>query len=102
MLSFFMHAGRQASEPHRETAGRPEALRRRTLATNSQIILAASANEVLHLQERRGSRMLVRKDEFGRFISILVFMPRDRFNTAVRLRARCTARRPHAAPARTL
>ncbi|USQ78701.1 NAD-glutamate dehydrogenase [Ornithinimicrobium faecis] len=48
--------------------------------------LSDSANEVLHLQERRGSRLLVRKDEFGRFVSILMFMPRDRFNTAVRLR----------------
>ena len=48
--------------------------------------LAESANEVLHLQERRGSRLLVRKDEFGRFVSVLVFMPRDRFNTGVRLR----------------
>ncbi|MCK0111381.1 NAD-glutamate dehydrogenase [Ornithinimicrobium sp. F0845] len=48
--------------------------------------LADSANEVLHLQERRGSRLLARKDEFGRFVSILVFMPRDRFNTAVRVR----------------
>ncbi len=48
--------------------------------------LAANAHEVLHLLERRGSRMLVRKDEFGRFVSVLVFMPRDRFNTAVRVR----------------
>ncbi|WP_109474241.1 NAD-glutamate dehydrogenase [Ornithinimicrobium cavernae] len=48
--------------------------------------LADSAHEVLHLLERRGSRMLVRKDEFGRFVSVLVFLPRDRFNTAVRLR----------------
>ncbi|HLS44318.1 MAG TPA: NAD-glutamate dehydrogenase [Ornithinicoccus sp.] len=48
--------------------------------------LAESAMEVLHLQERRGSRILVRKDEFGRFVSVLVFMPRDRHNTAVRLR----------------
>ena len=49
-------------------------------------LLAENAQEVLHLQERRGSRLLVRKDEFGRFVSALVFMPRDRFNTAVRLR----------------
>ncbi|WP_114905417.1 NAD-glutamate dehydrogenase [Ornithinimicrobium murale] len=48
--------------------------------------LSDSANEVLHLQERRGSRLLVRKDEFGRFVSVLVYMPRDRFNTAVRVR----------------
>jgi cell cycle sensor histidine kinase DivJ len=41
---FLMLAGRRASEPFREAAGRPpEALRRKTLATNSSIILAASA-----------------------------------------------------------
>jgi len=36
-------AKRQESEPVREAAGRPEALRRKTLGTNSRIILVASA-----------------------------------------------------------
>lgn len=49
-------------------------------------VLAENAQEVLHLQERRGSRLLVRKDEFGRFVSALVYLPRDRFTTAVRQR----------------
>ena len=40
---FRMLAGRRAPEPSRETYGRPEALRRKTLATNSRIMLAASA-----------------------------------------------------------
>lgn len=40
---FRMLAGRQALEPFRDTNGRPEALRRKTLAANSRIILAASA-----------------------------------------------------------
>lgn len=39
---FLMLAGRRASEPFREASGRPEALRRKTLATNSRIILGTS------------------------------------------------------------
>ena len=45
-----------------------------------------NATAVLHLQERRKTRLFLRKDEFGRFMSCLVYIPRDRYNTAVRLR----------------
>ncbi|HHU11219.1 MAG TPA: NAD-glutamate dehydrogenase [Intrasporangiaceae bacterium] len=41
---------------------------------------------VSHLQERRGTKLFLRKDDFGRFVSCLVYIPRDRYNTAVRLR----------------
>ncbi|GGB39387.1 NAD-glutamate dehydrogenase [Flexivirga endophytica] len=41
---------------------------------------------VLRLQERRQSQMFRRVDEFGRFVSVLVYLPRDRYNTGVRLR----------------
>ncbi len=41
---------------------------------------------VLHLQERRRTRLFLRKDVYGRFMSCLVYMPRDRFNTMVRLK----------------
>jgi glutamate dehydrogenase len=44
------------------------------------------ASEVSRLRERRRSRVFLRKDEFGRFVSALVYLPRDRFNTSVRLR----------------
>jgi glutamate dehydrogenase len=44
------------------------------------------ALEVSRLQERRRSRLFLRRDEFGRFLSVLVFLPRDRYNTTVRLR----------------
>ncbi|MGC0252084.1 NAD-glutamate dehydrogenase [Pseudactinotalea sp. Z1748] len=47
--------------------------------------LAEVAQEVLYLQERRRSKLFLRTDEFGRFVSALVFIPRDRYNTAVRL-----------------
>jgi glutamate dehydrogenase len=48
--------------------------------------LAEIATSVLHLQERRKTKLFLRRDDFGRFVSCLVYLPRDRFNTAVRLR----------------
>ncbi len=39
---------------------------------------------ILHLGERQRVRLFVRRDKFGRFLSCLVFVPRDRFNTQVR------------------
>ena len=45
-----------------------------------------NATAVLHLQERRKTRLFLRKDEFGRFMSCLVYIPRDRYNTGVRLK----------------
>jgi glutamate dehydrogenase len=41
---------------------------------------------ILSLQERRRVRVFVRRDRFDRFVSCLVFIPRDRYNTALRLR----------------
>lgn len=48
--------------------------------------LLAVATEVGRLRKRRRSRAFLRRDEFGRFVSALVYMPRDRHNTTVRLR----------------
>ncbi len=39
---------------------------------------------ILHLQERQRVRLFVRRDDFGRFLSCLVFVPRERYNTSVR------------------
>ncbi len=41
---------------------------------------------VLYLQERRQLRLFVRRDDYGRYLSCLVYLPRDRFSTQVRLR----------------
>ena len=41
---------------------------------------------ILQLQERQRVRLFVRRDAFGRFVSCLVFVPRDRYNTTVRRR----------------
>ena len=39
---------------------------------------------IVHLYERRQVRLFTRRDPFGRSISCLVFVPRDRFRTEVR------------------
>ncbi|WP_342640520.1 NAD-glutamate dehydrogenase [Rhodoligotrophos ferricapiens] len=41
---------------------------------------------ILQLEERPRTRLFVRKDKFNRFIAALVFVPRDRFSTDVRIR----------------
>jgi glutamate dehydrogenase len=48
--------------------------------------LYETAIAVTQLQERRRTKLFIRQDAFGRFVSCLVFIPRDRYNTAVRLR----------------
>ncbi|MEU0271465.1 NAD-glutamate dehydrogenase [Streptomyces sp. NPDC006307] len=48
--------------------------------------LEAIATSVLYLQERRRLRLYLRQDEYGRYYSALVYLPRDRFNTTVRER----------------
>jgi glutamate dehydrogenase len=44
------------------------------------------ATSILQLQERQRVRVIVRPDMFGRFVSCLVYLPRDRFNTDIRIR----------------
>ena len=39
---------------------------------------------ILQMQERQKIRLFARKDLYGRFISCLVYVPRDRFNTTLR------------------
>jgi len=41
---------------------------------------------VTQLQERRRTKLFIREDDFGRFVSCLVYIPRDRYNTAVRMK----------------
>ncbi|MFG2489266.1 MULTISPECIES: NAD-glutamate dehydrogenase [Streptomyces] len=48
--------------------------------------LQAIVTSVLYLQERRRLRLYLRQDEYGRYYSALVYLPRDRFTTGVRLR----------------
>ncbi|SDG65225.1 NAD-glutamate dehydrogenase [Roseospirillum parvum] len=46
--------------------------------------LLNTALGVLHLQERARTALFVRRDAFERFVSCLVYIPRDRFDTALR------------------
>ncbi|RMI37077.1 NAD-glutamate dehydrogenase [Streptomyces triticirhizae] len=48
--------------------------------------LRSITTAVLHLQERRRLRLFLRQEEYGRYYSALVYLPRDRFTTSVRLR----------------
>jgi len=41
---------------------------------------------VLRLRERRQTRLFLRRDSYGRYISALVYLPRDRYTTQVRLK----------------
>ena len=48
--------------------------------------LAPVVEKVAHLKERRQVRMFVRREPYGRYLSCLVYLPRDRYTTAVRKR----------------
>ncbi len=47
--------------------------------------LAMHAKDILRLQERHSTRLFLRPDSYGRFMTALVFLPRERYSTAVRL-----------------
>jgi glutamate dehydrogenase len=42
------------------------------------------SNDILRLQERQRIAVFMRRDPFGRYISCLVYVPRDRFGTTLR------------------
>ena len=44
------------------------------------------ALEILNLSERPRIRVLARPDEFDRFVSVLVFIPKDRYDSQIRRR----------------
>jgi glutamate dehydrogenase len=44
------------------------------------------ATGILHLQDRQRTALFVRRDPFERFVSCLVYLPRERYDTANRLR----------------
>jgi len=49
--------------------------------------LLATAMGVLHLYDRPRVKLFARRDPFDRFISVLMFVPRDRYDSGVRARA---------------
>lgn len=48
--------------------------------------LAPVAQDVMSARERRQLRAFVRRDTYGRYVSVLVHLPRDRYSTVVRER----------------
>ena len=42
------------------------------------------ARAIAGLQERRKVRLFARREMFGRFVTVLVYLPRDRYNTSIR------------------
>src|SRR5215472_196004 len=55
--------------------------------------LAPIALAVLRLRTHRQTRLFLRKDIYGRFMSCMVYLPRDRYTTHVRLRIQEILRR---------
>jgi len=46
--------------------------------------LAPIAEAAMQARERRAVRLFIRRDTYGRYLSVLVYLPRDRYNTGVR------------------
>ncbi len=63
-----------------------EAYPRDELFQIDQATLTEHALAILRLQERQRTRVLLRRDPFGRFTSAQVFVPRDRYNTELRMK----------------
>ncbi len=61
-----------------------ETLPRDELFQSNRNELFHTVMNILSLQERIRPRLFLRRDRFGRFFSVLVYIPRDRFNTDAR------------------
>jgi len=63
-----------------------ETLPRDELFQSAEDELFRTATTILHLQERQRVKLIVRRDRYRRYLTCLVYLPRERFNTSVRLR----------------
>ncbi|MGB0681374.1 MAG: NAD-glutamate dehydrogenase [Magnetovibrionaceae bacterium] len=54
------------------------------LLQSSEDSLFLTALGILHLQDRQRTALFVRRDDFERFVSCLVYIPRDQFTTELR------------------
>ncbi|MBC3767504.1 NAD-glutamate dehydrogenase [Neptunicella marina] len=50
-----------------------------------EVQLASIFKGIFQMQERGITRLFVRKDDFGRFYSCMAYVPRERYNTALRI-----------------
>ena len=86
-LTEVLAASRISAESHdgRDVAEFMETYPREELFQTSVDELADVASQVLRLRERMQTRLFLRKDIYGRYVSCLVYLSRDRYNTKVRL-----------------
>lgn len=63
-----------------------ELMPRDELFQSSTAVLYATASAVSRIQERRHTRLFVRRNAHGKFVSCLLYMPRDRYTTKRRER----------------
>src|SRR5215469_3094379 len=63
-----------------------ESYPREELFQTSVAQLIPIAEAVLRLRERTRTRLFLRRDVYGRYMSCLIYLPRDRYTTQVRLR----------------
>jgi len=73
------------SHDGRDVAEFMEVYPREELFSTPAAELADVASQVLRLRERMQTRLFLRKDIYGRYVSCLVYLSRDRYNTKVRL-----------------
>ena len=74
------------SHSDRALLGAVEDYPRQELFQTGVASLTETFRGILGLEERRATRLFLRPDRFGRFISAVVYLPRDRYNTSVRNR----------------
>ena len=88
-LTRVLDAAELTADSHdgRDMAEVLESYPREELFQTSAAELIPIVASVLRLRERRQTRLFLRKDVYGRFTSCLVYLPRDRYTTTVRLRA---------------
>ena len=70
-----------------------ETLPRDELFQSSEAELFDTASGILGLQERVRSKLFLRRDRYGRFYSVLVYVPRDRHDTRMRRRIEAMLKR---------
>lgn len=77
---------REGTHSYKELSAILNNFPRDELIQSSDETLLRVTNEVLGIQERRQTRLFMRKDDYGKFLNVLVYMPRDIFNTQIRVK----------------
>jgi glutamate dehydrogenase len=84
---------RQYSHAYKNLLSVLQAYPRDELFQVDEDTLLETALGILRLGDRRKTRVFLRRDFYGRFYSCLIFMPRENFNTDVRLKIQEILRR---------